>query len=115
MTSRKRLLKVKAETLKKIAELGAMRKGSLTVHYQNQKLKDGSVKKLGPYTIYTFKRDNKTVSRRLSDKKIIETYRRQIENFRRLQDLSARLLDISQQLADLEVSARKEEKKTSRK
>ncbi len=115
MTSRKQLLKVKAETLKKIAELGPMRKGSLTVHYQDHKRKDGSVKKLGPYTIYTFKRNNKTVSRRLSDKKIIEAYRRQIENFRCLQDLSARLLDISQKLADLEVSSRKEEKKTSRK
>ena len=58
MTNRKQLLKIKTQTLKKIAEIGPMRRGSLTVHYQDQKNKDGSVTQLGPYTIYTFKRND---------------------------------------------------------
>lgn len=115
MTKQKQLLKVKAEILKQIAGLGQMRKGSLTVHYQDRTRKDGTTAKLGPYTIYTFKRRNKTVSRRLSDRKAIETHRRQIGNFRRFQELSAKLLEVAQQLADLEVSSREDEKKTSRK
>ena len=113
MTNRKHLLKIKTQTLKKIAEIGRMRRGSLTVHYQDQKNKDGSVTQLGPYTIYTFKRDKKTVSKRLADKSEIKTYRSQIENFRRHQELATRLLDVSQKLADLELSAKKGEKKTS--
>lgn len=59
------LTQKKAEILKKIANLGPMRKGSVTEQFLETKRKDGSKTKRGPYLVYTFKEKGKTKSRRI--------------------------------------------------
>lgn len=92
----------KHQIVDELAKLGPMRKGSLSTQIVQAVLKDGTPSQRGPYTIYTFKRKGKTVSKRLKDPQQIEVYRRQIETFRRFQELTTELMDTNQRLADLE-------------
>ena len=96
-----KLTKRKLETLKKIAALGAMRKGSLTEQFLETKRKDGSVTKRGPYLLYTFKEKGKTKSKRIKEGQEAQVYRDQIATFRRYQELSTELVRLSGRIADL--------------
>ena len=109
-----KLTQQKKEILKQIAQLPAMRRGSVTEQYLDFTRKDGSKTKRGPYRVYSFKVKDKTVSSRLRNKQEEKLYRRQIEAFRRFQQLTAELARIGHELADLVVAEQAEEKKTSR-
>jgi len=109
-----KLIQRKNELLAQLAALGPMRKGTLNEQYVQTTLKDGSPRRRGPYTVYTFKEHGQTISRRLRDSAQITRYREQIEAHRRFRDMSAELLQIGQRLADLEVSNEEGCKKNSR-
>jgi hypothetical protein len=81
-----------------------MRKGTLVEQVVQKTRGDGSRSKLGPYTLYTFKRDGKTLSRRLGGGEQVALYRAQIAEFRRFQELTAELAGVGQALADLEAA-----------
>jgi len=114
MDTTARLTQSKNELLAQLAALGPMRKGTLSDQYVQTVLKDGSHRRRGPYTVYTFKERGQTLSRRLSDREQIARYREQIATFRRFQELSAQLVQVGQRLADLDVSGDQGGKKNSR-
>jgi hypothetical protein len=104
----------RAQILKRIAELGPMRMGSVCDHYLPTRRKDGSTYRRGPYPTYTFKQDGKTKGRQLRNAQEAELYRKQIEAFRRYQQLSSQLVQVSQRLADLEAAGEAAGKKNSK-
>ena len=104
----------KKDILSQLAALGPMRKGSLTEQYVQTVLKDGSHGQRGPYTIYTFKHNGKTRSRRMRNPTEAALYRQQIAAFRRFQELTTELAQVGQQWADQEAAGEQGCKKNSR-
>lgn len=109
-----RLAQQKSQILAQLAALGPMRKGSLNEQYVLATLKDGSQTRRGPYTVFTCKVNNKTISQRLARASEVALYREQIATFRRFQELTAELVRIGQTLADLEAAGAEGCKKNSR-
>lgn len=114
MNKSSRLLQQKNDILAQLAALGPMRKGSLNEQYLQATLKDGTQTRHGPYCVYTYKENGKTISQRLSRQDEVALYREQIATFRRFQELTAELARIGQTLADLEASGEEGCKKNSR-
>jgi hypothetical protein len=114
METQTMLNRQRKEILAQLADLGPMRKGSLSEQYVQSVLKDGSQSQRGPYTIYTFKENGKTISRRLNDQAQRDRFQAQIDAFRRFQTLTAELARIGQALADLDASGEADSKKNSR-
>ena len=104
----------KDQILRELASLGPMRKGCVSQQYVESVLKDGSVRRRGPYALYTFKENGKTKSRRLRDGAQAALYTKQIAAFRRFQELTGELAQLSQRLADLEAEDPAQGKKNSR-
>jgi hypothetical protein len=104
----------KKNILSQLAALGPMRRGTLNEQYVTAVLKDGTHHRRGPYTVYTFKQDGKTLSRRLKNPADVARYRQQIAAFRRFQELTAELAHLSQQQADWEATSQEGSKKNSR-
>lgn len=84
------------QVVDQIAQLGPMHPGSICQQTNRTLAPDGQEKLRGPYTILTFKRNGKTVTRRLRTRDAIERTRHQIENFHRFQSLVAQLIQIGQ-------------------
>ena len=99
------LLQRRQELLRRLEQLGPMRKGSVAHRMLPYRKADGSRASRGPYFTYTFKQAGKTKGRHLRDEQEAELYRRQIERFRSFQELSNRLVETGQALADLEAEA----------
>jgi hypothetical protein len=114
MNAVEKLTQRRAEILKEIARLEPMRRGSVTEQFLTSTRRDGSKRKRGSYTLYSFKPGRKTTSRRLRSDRQRTLYRQQIEAFRRFERLAAELVEVSQQLADLAVAEEGEEKKRLR-
>jgi len=93
------------EILVQIGELEEMRRGSVVEQFVERVNADGSVKRLGPYPLYSYKEKKKTVSRRLKGAETATVYRRQIDRFRRFQALCAELVAIGEEISDIVVSA----------
>ena len=108
-----KLARRRTDIVSQIAALQPMRKGSMCEQFVEATKSDGSTVRRGPYTIYSFKKKNKTCSRRISDPQRAAVYREQIKTFRRFQQLSAELVEVSQRLADLAAEQQGAEKKTS--
>ena len=108
-----KLVQRKREILEEMAQLGPMRRGTVTEQFFESRGKDGVPSKRGPYPILTSKEKGKTVSRRLRKNEDVALCQEQIEAFRRFQKLSAELVDVGQQLADLALAGLADEKKTS--
>ena len=104
----------KRDVLSQLAALGPLRKGSLTEQYVSTVLRDGAQRRRGPYTVYTFKQNGKTFSRRLKNPAEVALYREQIAAFRRFQELTAELARLGQQWADSEAAGEPGAKKNSR-
>jgi hypothetical protein len=113
MDSLNRLEQRRQELVARIGALGAMRRGSLSEQYVEARVKDGSTRRRGPYTVYTYKQAGRTVSRRLTRSGQIAQYREQIAAFRSFQELTGELTAVSQQLADREVAGQEGCKKNS--
>jgi hypothetical protein len=106
----------RAAILQEIAALGPMRMGSLSERMLPQRRSDGSVHRRGPYTMYTYKKEGKTLGKHLPTEHDAQLYRRQIETYRRYDQLSRELVTVSQRLADIEAAgANEQSKKNSRK
>lgn len=93
------------ELLNEIGELGEMRRGSVVEQYYEVTNQGGEVVRQGPYFLYSYKDQGKTVSRRLSGPGEAQRVREEIEEFRRFEQLSAQLVEISQRICDLKAVA----------
>jgi len=103
------LRKKKNTLLSQIVNLKDMRKGSLVEQSFEKKRKDGSVVRLGPYTLYTYKEKGQTISRRLSSHSVIQCYKIEIGEFRNFENLCAKLLQTSQEICDLKLQEERAE------
>ncbi len=97
------LKKRSSRILEEIAQLGPMRKGSITQQYFETKNKDGSTGRRGPYPLYSRKKKGKTVSKRIP-KDRVEHYEEQIRRFRQFEELIGELVEVGEELADGEVA-----------
>ena len=104
MTSLSQLLHERELLLDEMAQLGPMRKGSVSEFSIPSRRKNGTRQVRGPYRKYTVKKHNKTQGRHLKTKDEADLYRRQIEQYRHFEKLAARFVDIGEQMADLEAS-----------
>ena len=100
------------EALKELEGLDEMRRGSVVEQFVESTRKDGTTVRRGPYVLYSYKEQGKTVSRRLRNVGEADLYRRQIQSFRRFQELTSQLRKLGEQISDLAVG--QEVKKTSR-
>ena len=89
--------------LKRFAEMGSLRQGSVCEQFRRVRRKDGTMVKSGPYPMYTRKKHGKTVGKRLTAQQV-PLYRAQIDQFRDFQDLCRRFDELGEQRADLEVA-----------
>jgi hypothetical protein len=97
-----------------IAELGAMRPGSICQQKVKYRAKDGAEKENGPYPILTYKAENnKTRTIRMRSDEQTEMVQNQIDTFREFQRLTKELVQIGRQMADLEMFAEEDGKKNS--
>ena len=104
MTGMGKLESRRQQVLKELAELGGMRRGSITEQFVESIGRDGVKKRRGPYYVHTYKEKGKTVSRRLTDPQQVTLRQKQIDAFRRFQELTAELLRIGEQAADAALS-----------
>ena len=91
------------QVLQQIEQIEQMRRGSLTEQFVEAVKADGSRSRRGPYPLYTYKDNNRTVSRRVSDPQALPLYRDQIQAFRRFQELTAELTRLGEELSDLAI------------
>lgn len=102
MSLLQKLRQKRQEILSQIALLEEMRRGSVIRQFLKVKLK-GKKKPIfcGPYALFTFKRQGKTISRRLPDLKEIRTLEQQVENYHLFQELCRRLVEIGERICEL--------------
>jgi len=112
MAGMEKLESERQRVLKELAELGEMRRGSISEQFVESTSRNGVKKRRGPYYVHTYKEKGKTVSRRLTGPQQVALRQKQIDAFRRFQELTAELLRIGEQAADAALSS-EEEKKTS--
>lgn len=92
--------KQRHEILAELANLQAMRRGSITEQYVESIGADGRPRRRGPYPVHTCKEAGRTVSRRLCRPELVAACREHIAQGRRFQELTARLLRLGEQLSD---------------
>ena len=101
MNTPESLRQQRSRLLEAINRLGEMRRGSVTEQFYTAKHQDGTQVRQGPYFLYSYKEQGRTISRRLPDARTAHRYREEIAAFRRFEELSAELVTVSQQLCDL--------------
>ena len=87
------------EVLAEVAGLERMRRGSVVEQYVDAVGRDGTWRRRGPYPLYTFKRQGKTVSRRLRSAAEAQRCREEIARFRRFRELVEELVDLGEKLS----------------
>jgi hypothetical protein len=91
----------RAEICNEISEIETMRRGTLNEFYYNSTLKDGTVKKRGPFYNVTYSGKNKrTVSKSVS-KKDIERVKEETDNYRKFRELSDEYVEVCETIAIL--------------
>ena len=113
MTSMNKLEIQRQRILEELADLGEMRRGSISEQFVETTGRDGAKKRRGPYFVYTYKEKGKTISRRLTNPEQVALCQKQIQAFRRFQELTAELLQIGEQASNLALAG-EDVKKTSR-
>ena len=88
------------DIVSEVAELSEMRRGSIIEQFMETLNADGTKTRRGPYVLYSYKEKNKTVSLRLSDPELANTYRKQIGAFRRFQDLTQGMISIGENISN---------------
>lgn len=104
MTRVEQLQDRRQRIVRELSQLDQMRRGSVVDQYVEATRKDGTRVRRGPYVLYSYKEEGKTVSRRITDPEQIPLYQQQIDRFRRFQQLSAELITLGEQLSELALS-----------
>jgi hypothetical protein len=101
------------QVLTQLQQLPPLRRGSVSQQYVEATRKDGTKVKRGPYFIYSYKDQQRTVSRYLRDPSQIQQYREQIQAFRQFQLLTKQLLVLGEKLSEASLLQPDALKKTS--
>ena len=88
------------EILDELGKLEFVRRGSVADQFLNAKGKNGRRYRCGPYSLYTVKRQGKTVSRRLHGDDVVR-YREQVQACHRAQALTSEWIELGEALCDL--------------
>jgi hypothetical protein len=97
----------------RIAELGAIRPGTVCDQKVKYTDKDGVLKENGPYPILTFKENGKTRTIRLRSDEEVELVEKQIAHFRDFQSLTKELVRLGREMADCELAEKRDGKKNA--
>ena len=88
------------EVLAELAGLERLRRGSVVEQYVERVGRDGTRRRRGPYPLYTYKRQGRTVSRRLHSAAEADQCRAAIARFRRFRDLVEELVQLGEKLSE---------------
>jgi len=99
------------EILREVEGLEFVRRGSVTEQVLHPRRPNGRQYTCGPYAMYSFKRNGRTVSRRLSAEASVRM-RKEVEAGHRLQELMQELMALGEAACELG-ETRNAEKKTS--
>jgi len=93
------LLERRIQICNAIAGITSMRRGTLNEIYRQQKLKDGTIARRGPfYNITTKAGKNKTVTTAVP-KKDLEKVRSEVENYKDFRALSDEYIDVCEKIS----------------
>ena len=92
------LLERRINICNEISEIETMRRGTLNEFYYNSTLKDGTVKKRGPFYNITYSGNRKTVSKSVP-KKDVERMKEETDNYKRFRELSDEYVDVCETIA----------------
>jgi len=107
---RDRILEMeRKDILKKMDELGIMRRGTVNEQFFDKKHKDGCVTTIGPYYLYSRTEKKKSFSLRISVDKVGQ-YSKETENCRKFKELANRYVLVCEELADLGIEEKKRPK-----
>lgn len=105
MNTLESLRQKRSRLLEEINRLGEMRRGSVTEQYYTAQHQNGAQVRQGPYFLYSYKEQGRTISRRLPNARLAQRYREEIAAFRQFEALSGELVSVSQQICDFQAQA----------
>ena len=95
------LIERRIKICNEISEIETMRRGTLNEFYYNSTLKDGTVKRRGPFYNITYTgKDKKTVSKSVR-KKDIEQIKGDTENYKKFRDLTDEYAEVCEMITIL--------------
>jgi hypothetical protein len=101
MSALSKLMQTRQGILTQIALIEEMRRGSVIRQFLKIRLKGQSKPSLaGPYALLTFKKNGRTVSRRLQDLDEIRRLENQVENYHTFQRLCRQLVAIGEAICE---------------
>ncbi len=103
------------QIIEELVKLTHVRRGSITNQVVQFTDRNGKLRQRGPYPIYTYKDNGKTVSRRLTAPEQAEIYRRHIQDGRRFNELVEQLRRLGEELCEHQIHAEAEKKTSKRK
>lgn len=91
----------RAELLRHIQSIEEMRRGSVTRQFLKAKRPAAEADVfIGPYPLFTCKKNGRTVGRRLHDLDEVRTIERQVENYHTFRRLCVRLVEVSEAICE---------------
>ncbi len=97
-----KLRQARHEILARINLIEEMRRGSVTRQFLKTRVKGKSEPNLvGPYALFTHKKEGRTVGRRIHDPEEVRRLEHQVENFHVFQTLCRKLVEIGEQICEL--------------
>jgi len=87
-----------------ISEIETMRRGTLNEFFYNSTLKDGTVKRRGPFYNITYSSKAKTTVSKSVPKKDIEQIREDTENYKKFRELTDEYAEVCEMIAVLSYS-----------
>lgn len=95
------LRKTRADLLRHIGSIEEMRRGSVVRQFLKVKRQNSPTPVLvGPYALFTCKKNGRTVGRRLPDPDEVRTIEQQVENYHTFRRLCGQLVEVSEAICD---------------
>jgi hypothetical protein len=96
-----KLRQTRAALLRDITSLEEMRRGSVVRQFFRVKRPSSPEPVfVGPYALFTCKKNGRTVGRRLHDPEEVRKLERQVENYHAFRRLCSRLVEVSEEICD---------------
>jgi hypothetical protein len=95
------LRRARADLLRHISSIEEMRRGSVIRQFLKAKRPDAEEEVfIGPYPLFTCKRNGRTVGRRLHDPDEVRKIEQQVENYHSFRRLCSQLVDVSEAICE---------------
>jgi hypothetical protein len=86
--------------MEELEDLVCVRRGSVVEQFVPATAADGRQYRRGPYPVYTFKEQGRTISKRLREPRQVDLYRQQIRDGKRFQEVVCELMRVGEALSD---------------